>query len=383
MTLQTLLRRIAPALLLVAGAQAQQSAAASADDSSVITLDRIYSSDFFDADVVRPIRWTEDGRGYYAFEPRARGKGGDLVRIDAATGAKSVLAPGRDLTPKGDTIPLAVRSFELSTDGKRLLIFTNTARVWRANTRGDYWVLDLATQHAAQARRHAGEAVDPHVRQVLARRRDRVGLRARERPLRRNALSDGAITRLTRDGSRTIINGTFDWVYEEEFGLRDGFRWSPDGKRIAYWQLDASGVRDFLLINDTDSLYSFTIPVQYPKAGTTNSAVRVGVVNADGGQDDAGSQVPGDPAQHLLARMEWAAQLERVVLQHLNRLQNTLRCCWATRRTGARCRSSSSRTAPGWTWWTTGAGSTAGSASPGSASGTAGATSTSCRATGQ
>ena len=86
----------------------------------------------------------------------------------------------------------------------------------------------------------------------------------------------GRITQLTSDGSRTIINETFDWVYEEELSLRDGFRWSPDSKWIAYWQLDASGVRDYLLINDTDSLYSFTVPVQYPKAGTTNSAAKVG-----------------------------------------------------------------------------------------------------------
>ena len=89
----------------------------------------------------------------------------------------------------------------------------------------------------------------------------------RENNLYVEDLATGRITPLTNDGSRTIINGTFDWVNEEEFGLRDGFRWSPDGKRIAYWQLDASGVRDYLLINDTDSLYSFTIPVQYPEGG--------------------------------------------------------------------------------------------------------------------
>ncbi|MFL5404061.1 MAG: DPP IV N-terminal domain-containing protein, partial [Gemmatimonadales bacterium] len=128
---------------------------------------------------------------------------------------------------------------------------------------------------------------------------------------------------LTRDGSRTIINGTFDWVYEEELNLRDGFRWSPDGARIAYWQLDASGVRDFLLIDNTDSLYSFTIPVQYPKAGTTNSAAKIGVVSAAGGAT-VWLEVPGDPRNNYLARLEWAGNSNEVVLQQLNRLQNRL-----------------------------------------------------------
>jgi dipeptidyl-peptidase 4 len=144
----------------------------------------------------------------------------------------------------------------------------------------------------------------------------------RENNLYVESLDDGGITQLTRDGSRTIINGTFDWVYEEELSLRDGFRWSPDGARIAYWQLDASGVRDFLLINNTDSLYSFTIPVQYPKAGTTNSAARVGVVNASGGQT-VWLQVPGDPRNNYIARLDWAGSSNEVVLQQLNRLQNT------------------------------------------------------------
>ena len=91
-------------------------------------------------------------------------------------------------------------------------------------------------------------------------------------------LADDSITRLTTDADSLHVNGMTDWVYEEEFDLRDGFRWSPDGTKIAYWQFDMTGVRTFTLINDTDSLYPFTIPIQYPKAGTTNSAVRAGVV---------------------------------------------------------------------------------------------------------
>ena len=145
----------------------------------------------------------------------------------------------------------------------------------------------------------------------------------REHNLYVEDLADGRITQLTRDGSRTIINGTFDWVYEEELNLRDGFRWSPDGRRIAYWQLDASGVRDFVLINDTDSLYSFVTPVQYPKAGTTNSAARVGVVSAEGG-DRCGSTSPATRATTTSPGWTGRPSPNEVVLQHLNRAQNTI-----------------------------------------------------------
>src|SRR5207237_2257750 len=138
---------------------------------------------------------------------------------------------------------------------------------------------------------------------------------------------------LTNDGSPTRIDGTFDWVHEEELSLRDGFRWSPDGRRIAYWQLDVTGVKDFVLIDDTDSLYSFPVPVQYPKAGTTNSAARVGIVSASGGAT-RWLVVPGDPRNNYLARMEWAGNPNELVLQRFNRLQNALDVMLADARTG-------------------------------------------------
>jgi dipeptidyl-peptidase-4 len=136
-------------------------------------------------------------------------------------------------------------------------------------------------------------------------------------------LADGQITQLTDNGSRTIINGTFDWVYEEELGLQDGWRWSPDGRSIAYWQLNADSVRDFNLINDTDSLYSSVVPVQYPKAGESNSAARIGIVSVAGG-GTRWLALPGDPRNNYPARMDWAANSREVQVQRLNRLQNTL-----------------------------------------------------------
>ena len=291
-------------------------------DSSTLTLDRIYDSDEFKPEALGGARWLPNAAAYVKLETDSAVKGGRaLVRYDAASGRREVWVPAARLVPDGDSLPISVESYDLSADGKRILLFTNSRKVWRQNTRGDFWVLDLATW---KLRKLGGPEAAPSTLMFAKFSPDggRVAY-VREHDLYVERLADGAITRLTRDGSRTIINATFDWVYEEELNLRDGFRWSPDGRRIAFWQLDASGVHDFDLINDTDSLYSFVVPVQYPKAGTTNSAARVGIVSADGGAP-VWLDVPGDPRDNYLARMDWAASVNEVVLEHLNRAQNTL-----------------------------------------------------------
>jgi dipeptidyl-peptidase-4 len=299
-------------------------------DSSRLTLDRLFSGEFAGRGY-GPVQWTADGDAYTRLEPAPGGRGRDLVRYDAASGRREVVVPAARLVAPGDTVPFAVESYAWSPDGRRLLVFANAQRVWRLNTRGDYWVLDAA----GGAPRRLGGRDAPPASLMFARFSPDGGRVAyvRANDLYVEDLAGGAVTRLTTDGSRTRINGTFDWVYEEELSLRDGFRWSPDGRRIAYWQLDAAGVRDFLLLNTTDSLYSYAVPVQYPKAGTDNSAARVGVVDAAGGPT-RWLAVPGDPRQHYLARMDWAANSDEVVVQQLDRRQHALAVMLGDARTG-------------------------------------------------
>jgi dipeptidyl-peptidase-4 len=290
-------------------------------DSSRLTVDRIYGSRDFRSERFGPVRWLGDGTSYTTLEPSEDGPGRDIVRYDTETASRSVFVPAEELTPVRDTVPLAIRNYSWSDEFERLLIFTNSKRVWRRNTRGDYWVLDRASGHLQQL--GGGQAPDSSLMFAkFSPDGDRIGYVVKNN-LYVEDLRTGQITQLTHDGSLTIINGTFDWVYEEELGLRDGWRWSPDGQRIAFWQLDAEGVRNFDLINDTDSLYSQVTPVQYPKAGETNSANRIGVVSANGG-DITWFSMPGDSRNYYIARMEWAANSDQVVMQRLNRLQNTI-----------------------------------------------------------
>ncbi|MGD8868012.1 MAG: S9 family peptidase [Gemmatimonadales bacterium] len=294
--------------------------AAQRGDPSLLTLERIFASGEFRGDFFGPARWLADGSGYTTLEPSIRIQGGqDIVRYDPASGARDVLVPAERLIPAGQSMPLFIEGYQWSNDGTKLLIFTNTQRVWRLNTRGDYWVLELGSGRLKQL----GGDFEPSDLMFAKFSPDgnRVGYVYKNNVYVED-LASGRITQLTSDGNDLIINGTSDWVNEEEFFLRDGFRWSPDGRSIAYWQFDTESVPEFKMINDTDSLYPFIISFQYPKAGQMNSAVQVGVVSAEGGKT-TWIETQGDARNHYIPRMEWAANSDQLVIQYLNRLQNT------------------------------------------------------------
>ncbi|MFQ5918340.1 MAG: S9 family peptidase, partial [Candidatus Binatia bacterium] len=290
------------------------------EDAPLLDLGRIFSSKEFTADRLGPTRWLKHTNAYTVLESSESAlEAKDVVLYDPETGASEILVPANRLIPPGKSKPLSINNYDWSEDGKKLLIFTNTKRVWRQNTRGDYWVLDLNYWGL----RKLGGGAEPSTLMFAKFSPDgeRVGYVSKNNIFVED-LKDHSIKQLTNDGSQTIINGTFDWVYEEELSLRDGYRWSPDGKWIAYWQLNTQGVKTFHLINNTDSLYPRLIPIQYPKVGETNSASRIGVVSSGGGET-RWFDLPGDARNHYLARMDWADNSRDVCIQRLNRLQNT------------------------------------------------------------
>jgi len=293
-----------------------------------------------------PIRWIGKGEFYTAVEPSEKGEGlRDIVRYETATARREVLVSASQLIPSGGDKPLEIENYSFSDDLNRVLIFTNSRRVWRANTRGDYWVFDRKTG----ALRKLGDGGPPSSLMFAKFSPDGSKVAyVRFNNIYVEDLQNGVATRLTSDGSEKIVNGTTDWVSEEEFFLRDAFRWSPDGKRIAYWQFDTHEVSNFALIYDTGAPYKVMtgIPypefgvyptvrqIPYPQPGTANSSVRVGVVPALGGETQW-MQVPGYSKDHYIARMEWAGNSDTLVLQHLDRLQQTNDVLLADARTGA------------------------------------------------
>jgi dipeptidyl-peptidase-4 len=261
----------------------------------------------------------KDSDGYSTLETSSETGASDIVRYEARTGKRTVLISSEQFIPEGLSEPLYVADYTWSDDNSKLLLFTNTRRVWRYHTRGDYWVLDLQTGILQQL----GKEVERTTMMFAKFSPDasRVAYVSKQN-IYVEDLSTGEIRQLTFDGGDNIINGTFDWVYEEELGCRDGFRWSPDGEHIAYWQTDTEGTGIFYMINNVDSVYSVPIPLPYPKAGTTNSAVKVGVIPSTGGEA-RWFDIPGDPRNNYLARMDFIPGSDEVMIQQLNRKQNT------------------------------------------------------------
>ncbi len=275
-------------------------------------------------------KWMVGGDRYSILEPSADDpKQTDLVAYDVATGKRTILVPAKLFLPAGAKAPLGVDDYAWSGDNKLLLIYTNSQKVWRRNTRGDYWVLRLADGKLSQLGTSApAESLmfakfSPDSKSVAWVSQNNIYV---------EDVDSHAIHALTTDGSYEIINGTSDWVTEEELELRDAFRWSPDSKSIAYWQFDQSGVSEFSLINDTKAPYPVVFRYKYPHPGGTNASVRVGVIPASGGST-VWVNLPGDPRSHYIPRMEWVPD-GGLILEYLNRLQNDNQVYVADRATG-------------------------------------------------
>ncbi|HLP36362.1 S9 family peptidase [Lacibacter sp.] len=268
------------------------------------------------------IKWTSDGNSMYEKDENS------ITKMNLKTGQQTVLVPADVLKVNGKKISIA--DFEVSNNDQLVLIFTNTARVWRYNTRGDYWYYHIPTKRLQQIGK------DRPAQSVLYAKISPDGELAAyvsENNIYVEELASGKSKAITStNNTKKLINGTFDWVYEEEFGCRDGFRWSADSKSIAYWQVDANQIKDYYMLNTTDDNYSKVIPVEYPKVGEQPSPVKIGVVNIKTGETKW-MDIPGDPANNYLPRMEWSGA-DELIVQQLNRKQNESKLYFCNTTTG-------------------------------------------------
>lgn len=299
--------------------------------TSTLDVDRIFGTSEWSAKGYSA-RWSSQGAGYLnldRLDPESKGR--SLVRHDVSTGRTEVVVPASDLVPPGSREPLPVEAYEGNGDLSRLLLFTNSRRVWRRNTRGDYWILDRTSR---SLRRIGGDAPPSSLMFAKLAPSGRQAAYVRDGDLYVEDLEDGSIRRLTRAEDPRIIHGTSDWVYEEEFDLRDGFSWSPDGARIAFWEIDSRETPTFPLVETTGRLYPKVTWIGYPKVGQPNPSARIGILDVRSGAL-RWAQIPGDPREHYLPRMCWTPDSSHVIVQQLNRRQNTNQVFRCEAETGA------------------------------------------------
>lgn len=264
------------------------------------------------------VNWLPDGNSFASADKNI------LVKTELPALSKTTLIDFEKILPKDETHPGTISSFSFSKDQKLVLLKINTKTQYHKTT-GEVWVYNSSDGKLIQLGKNLrndglmypkfspdGSRV-AYVYQDKSKGKVVYNLYVEE-------LNSGKIKQLTFDTADRSINGTFDWVYSEELFCTDGFRWSDDGTRIAYWNVDASKVRNYLMLNTTDSIYPFTVPVEYPKAGEDPSPAKIGVVDLATAKT-IWMNIEGNPRQNYLVRMEWSGKNELIV-QQLNRKQN-------------------------------------------------------------
>jgi dipeptidyl-peptidase-4 len=247
-----------------------------------------------------------------------------LMSLDLERNQQTVLLDGSKLYAAEVNRLIAIQDYAFSADRSRLLIYTDSAPVWRLPTKGYYYVYDFAGQKLTPiSSREKGyqmfAKLSANARHVAF---------VRDRNLFAVELASMKETQLTFDGSEgKIINGTTDWVYEEEFGLRDGWAWSPDGRYIAFLQLDESKTSDFVMADlqgERPALKRF----RFPQAGEANSEIRVGVIDINTGRlqyFDTGNWQTDNEAYEYIPRLGWTPAINGkyfVWMLRMNREQN-------------------------------------------------------------
>lgn len=295
-----------------------------------LTLDAIHASDTFDSETFRRGKWADEGPIVRYIEAGANGAT-HLVAYNLEDDTQERLIDGTKLYANDVQRLIKIEDYAYSQDKSKVLLYTDSERVWRQNTKGYYYLYDLSAETLT------GISDRSKGFQMFAKLNpagDKVAF-VRDRNLFMVDLGTMTETQLTNDGAEgTIINGTFDWVYEEEFGLRDGWSWSPDGQHIAFFKLDESATKDFVMA-DLRSQYPDLVNFRYPKAGEDNSEVQVGVLDVATGDIefiDTNTWNAGGDTHEYISRMGWTPQIDgehKVWMFRMDRDQNDLEMMYA------------------------------------------------------
>lgn len=271
------------------------------------------------------VKHTLSPHGFRSVTWNAQSNGLDFIKFDSsamvikeenidASKIKDILNSAKLKITGIKNTSIRINGYRWSKSGKLLLITTNMSHVWRRSRLARYYVYDVKSQKA--------EAIfDSSITNVHFSPNEKMIGFVFKNNIYIKSLKNNRITQLTHDGNENIINGKFDWVYEEEFSVTDGWMWSPDGKHIAFWRLDQSHEPDFSW-TEFSALHGKVKTIRYPKAGDPNALVKIGVI------DIANRKTRwldlGPETDIYVPRMYWQPNGQSILIEKMNRRQNKL-----------------------------------------------------------
>ena len=268
-------------VLVVAVSSFAQRQAQPVTNGQTLTIEDIYADGGILGRPPENVRWSPDGARVSYVQRDDSGERGELYFIDLSTGKPAVLVSSEKLTSLAPPVSsikderqkeaaqrYSVAAYHWSPDSKHLLF----------DSMGQLWMYSLDTGTAVQITSSADDSVDPKFspdggRLAYVRKHD---LYVRE-------IKRGQEEALTHDGEDNLLNGEVDWVYREELACRSNYFWSPDGKSIAFLQMNEKEVPTYPIV-DWIPTHPTVDMEKYPKAGDPNPRVRIGVISSRGGK---------------------------------------------------------------------------------------------------
>lgn len=289
-----------------------------------LTLEDIFNSNKFSEKRLDNVQWMPDGSSFTYTKINSKTRLNDIYKYDVKAGENSLFINGNSLVYNGQTIILS--SYSFSGNGRFLLFSGPGQKIWRYSYYAPYYVLDLKSKKIFSL-----EDGSSRLRNVKFSPDSKYAGYVYNSNIYIVDLKTEKKQQITNDGNKNILNGIFDWVYEEEFSLIDAWRWSPDSKKIAFWRLDQTRVKEFYL-DDEMGQYNVITPIKYPKVGEQNSVVKIGVY--DLGKNKTSWMDIGSETNIYVPRIYWTNTSDKLAIMRLNRRQNHLELLLANSGTG-------------------------------------------------
>jgi len=290
---------------------------------NVLTVKDIYSNRQFYGKSLQGVQWFGDGSRYSFLKYDKEANGLSIFQYDILKDEESVLISARDLKIGEDKIEFS--NYMWSPDSKYVLL-TGVLPARKIKSGGSFYLYDAASKKVTIV----SESQDEQKNAMFSPDSKKIGF-VKGNNIFSYDIASGKITQLTFDGSENVINGAFDWVYEEEFDLITGWEWAPDSKSIAFWQLDQSQ-EPLVKVAKWDSLHFNFLEYRYPKPGDNNAIVKVGVVTLENAKTKWMNT--GTEKDIYIPRIKFTNCPETLSIQRLNRLQNKLELLAADTKTG-------------------------------------------------